>query len=51
VLFGVEFNEKFFRVQLAYFEDIDYSEDVLYMPGHKTNQKEIKQYLEEASLQ
>ena len=51
VLFGAEFNEKFFRVQLAYFEDIDYSEDVLYMPGHKTNQKEIKQYLEEASLQ
>ena len=29
-IFGNEFNEKLFREQLSYFEDIDYSEEVNY---------------------
>ena len=49
-LFGPEFNEKLFRVQLSYFKDIDYSEEVLYTPGYETNQTEIGKFLEEASL-
>ncbi len=49
-LFGPEFNEKLFRIQLSYFKDIDYSEDVLYMPGHETNQIEIERFLEKVSL-
>ena len=32
-IFGGEFNEKIFRVQLAYFEDIDYGESVEFMEG------------------
>lgn len=50
-LFGPEFNEKLFRVQLSYFKDIDYSEDVRYMPGFEADQKEIESYLGDTSLQ
>ena len=49
-IFGPEFNEKLFRVQLSYFKDIDHSEDVSYMPGHETNQDKIEKYLDEVSL-
>lgn len=49
-LFGSEFNEKLFRVQLSYFKDVDHSEDVLYMPGHETAQEKIEKYLDEISL-
>lgn len=49
-LFGSEFNEKLFRVQLSYFKDVDYSEEVIYMPGHEIDQKEVEEYLREVSL-
>ena len=49
-LFGAEFNEKLFRVQLAYFEDVDYSEEVEYMEGFQTSDTEIKKSLEKISL-
>lgn len=49
-LFGAEFNEKLFRTQLAYFEDINYSEEVEYMPGFETSNEEIKKKLLEFSL-
>lgn len=49
-LFGSEFNEKLFRVQLSYFKDVDYSEEVIYMPGHETDQKEVEEYLQRISL-
>lgn len=50
-LFGREFNEKQFREQLAYFEDLDYSEKVDFMPGFKVDDKIIKSKLQEISLQ
>lgn len=49
-LFGNEFNEKLFRVQLAYFDDVDYSEEVEYMEGFQTPDEEIKKSLEKISL-
>lgn len=50
IIFKNEFNEKLFRTQLAYFQDIDYSESIEYMEGFKKNDEEIKKYLEEISL-
>lgn len=49
-IFKNEFNEKLFRVQLSYFEDIDYSEEINYMPGFEKNDQDIKQFLEKISL-
>lgn len=49
-LFGNEFNEKLFRVQLSYYNDVDYSEKVEYMEGFQTPDDEIKKSLEEISL-
>lgn len=50
-IFGREFNEKQFREQLVYFEDIDYSEKVDYMPGFEVDDEVIKFRLQEISLQ
>lgn len=50
-LFGGEFNEKLFRVQLAYFEDIDYSEQVEFMPGFEVEEEVVKEKLTEIGLQ
>jgi hypothetical protein len=49
-LFHNEFNEKLFRAQLSYFDDIDYSEEIEFMPGFEKKQEEIKKFLEEISL-
>ena len=49
-IFGTEFNEKLFRVQLGYFKDIDYSEQVEYMPTFDTSEDIIKKVLAEQSL-
>jgi len=49
-IFGHNFNEKIFRGQLAYFEGINYSEEVEFMPGFKISDKEIKKRLTEFSL-
>lgn len=50
-IFGNEFNEKIFRVQLAYFEDIDYSETISYKKGFSTDDEIIKKALVEFSLE
>ena len=50
-LFGGEFNEKLFRVQLAYFEDIDYSEAVEFMPGFRVEDEVVKEELRGIGLQ
>lgn len=50
-IFGVDFNEKLFRVQLAYFEDIDYTEKIMYMPEFETSDTAIKKALMEYSLE
>ena len=50
-IFGPEFNEKMFRVQLAYFKDIDYSEKVIYLKGFETRDDLIKRDLVKFSLE
>jgi hypothetical protein len=50
-IFGNDFNEKIFRSQLSYFDDIDYSERVEYLKGSEVNDEEIKKNLKEQSLQ
>ncbi len=49
-IFKGEFNEKIFREQLAYFEDIDYSEEVIYKEGYKVSDGEVKKALVYFSL-
>ena len=49
-IFGVEFNEKNFRVQLAYFEDIDYSEKVIFVAGFEIADEKIKEKLKELAF-
>jgi len=44
-IFGDVFNEKIFRTQLAYFKDIDYSEEVIWMPKFEVKNAEIKNRL------
>ena len=49
-IFGNEFNEKLFRSQLAYFDDIDYSEQIIFMPGFENDDDTIKRTLIDFSL-
>ena len=49
-LFASEFNEKLLRTQLAYFDDINYTEQVEYMPGFEEAEEKIKSKLVELSL-
>jgi len=50
-IFGNEFNEKIFREQLAYFEDVDYSEDVIFKEGFFVADEMIKERLVAFSLE
>lgn len=45
------FNEKLFRSQLAYFEGINYSEPIEYLPGFHADDKVIKKALIEFALE
>lgn len=49
-IFGVEFNEKNFRQQLAYFKDVDYTEEVDWLNGFEVSDKQIKDFLVKSSL-
>ena len=49
-IFKSEFNEKLFRTQLGYFEDIDHSEEIKYIQGFEKKDEDIKQFLEKISL-
>jgi len=49
-IFGLEFNEKIFKVQLAYFKDINYEETVRYMPGFEVSDAKIKRELKKFSV-
>lgn len=49
-VFGREFNEKIFRVQLAYFNDIDYSERVIFMPKQEVSDRTIQRALQAWSV-
>jgi len=50
LLFGDRFNGRMFRSQLSYFDDINYAEPVVFRPGFKVPDEEIKRKLEEHSL-
>lgn len=49
-IFGNEFNEKLFRQQLSYFDDIDYSEKIIWKTGFEISDETIKSELAELSL-
>lgn len=49
-IFDKEFNEKLFREQLAYFEDIDYSENVFYLINDCPTENQIKDFLRNIAL-
>lgn len=49
-IFDGEFNGRIFREQLAYFKDIDYREEVVYLKGFAVSDKIIKNKLIEFSL-
>ena len=49
-IFSSEFNEKIFRAQLAYFEDIDYTEKVVYRKGFEVDDDVVKTSLIDFSL-
>lgn len=49
-LFGQEFNEKMFRVQLAYSKDVDYSEKIIYMKGSEIQDSVVRKGLINFSL-
>lgn len=50
-IFGNEFNERIFREQLGYFDDIDDSEHVTFLPGCEVSQKKIHTELLRLSLE
>ena len=50
-IFSGEFNERIFREQLGYFADINYSEEVEFLPGFKISNQEIKESLINFSLE
>lgn len=49
-IFNKEFDEKLFRRQLAYFDDMDYREQVVWKKGYETSDEVIKKALIEFSL-
>ncbi len=49
-LFGEHFNPKMFKVQLTYFDDVNYGEKVDYKKGFETDEETIKKALTEFSL-
>jgi len=49
-IFGNLFAHKLFKQQLCYFNDIDYTEEVIYV-NKKIHENEIKEYLTEIALQ
>lgn len=49
-LFGEEFSEKMFRGQISYFDDLDYSEEVIYL-GDPVPQETIKNFLVDAATE
>lgn len=49
-IFKNEFNERLFREQISYFEDMDYSEEIVWMKGFEISKEVIKKALIEFSL-
>lgn len=49
-LFGNEFNAKLFRVQLAYYNDIDYTEQVDFISEFQVSDEKIMEFLRSVSV-
>ena len=49
-IFEGSFNPKLFREQLTYYKDVDYSEEVEYMPGFEVTDGQIRDFLTEVAL-
>lgn len=49
-LFNDVFNPVLFKKQICYFDDINYTEAVEYMPGFEVPEEEVKAFLIDASL-
>lgn len=49
-LFEGEFNERIFREQLGYFDDMNYAEKMEFMPGFEVDDETVKKKLIEFSL-
>lgn len=50
-IFKGEFNERIFREQLVYFKDIDYQEEVEFLPGFSVSDEKVKKELIKFSLE
>ena len=50
-LFGAHFNEKLFRVQLSYLDDVNYDEEVEYLPGFAVSDEAVRKALVEFALE
>lgn len=50
-IFKTEFNEKIFRESLSYFKDIDYSEEVIFLPQYEISNDEVKKYLKTIAIE
>lgn len=51
ILFGGATNVKLFREQLSYFKDIDFSEEVEYLPSFEVTIEEIQDFLIKAATE
>jgi len=49
-LYGQEFSKKLFCARLSYHKDIDYTEEVEYLPGYAVDEQEVKDFLTEQAL-
>lgn len=50
-LFAGAFNERLFKEQLTYFDDIDYAEEVEFLPGFEIYPEQVKQFLTDIGTQ
>ena len=50
-IYKTEFNERIFREALSYFDDIDYTEEVTFLPGFEVSHTKIKKELTRFSLE
>lgn len=50
MLFKDSFNPSLFRKQLSYFDDINYTEEVEFMPGFEVDEQIVKDFLIEKAL-
>jgi hypothetical protein len=49
-LFDEQFSEKLFRQQLTFHKDVDYAEEVKFLPGFEVNPEEVKQFLIDVAI-